>query len=122
MLKPTEKWLNSEELKNIYSSEYWNNLEDEKGKPWYILNGDYSQCLNYLKDTGLIDEFEFAEKVIDKINSTNLVVADLAAGIGWTSALFSKKENILLSLYLFFKSIKKENKSFWSIFNCWHKF
>jgi ubiquinone/menaquinone biosynthesis C-methylase UbiE len=94
MLKPTQKWLNSEELKNIYSSEYWNNLEEEKDKPWYILNGDYSQCLNYLKETGLIDEFEFAEKVIDKINGTNLVVADLAAGIGWTSALLSKKENI----------------------------
>jgi len=94
MLKPTQKWLNNDELKNIYSSEYWNNLEVEKGKIWNISNGDYTSCLNYLNDTGLMDEFNDAEEIINKINTTNLKVADLAAGIGWTSALLSKNKNI----------------------------
>lgn len=94
MLKPIQKWLNYDELENIYSSKYWNNLEVEKGKIWNISNGDYTACLNYLNDKGLIDEFNDAEEVIKKINIKNLKVADLAAGIGWTSALLSKNKNI----------------------------
>ena len=32
MIKPILEWLNSEEIKKIYSSSYWNDIEVEKKK------------------------------------------------------------------------------------------
>lgn len=94
MLTPINKWLSEAEISNIYSSEYWNNLEEEKKKEWWIIDGNYNRCLNYLQASGLMDEYIDAENFIASISKTNLVIADLASGIGWTSALLSKLSNV----------------------------
>ncbi len=83
-------WLSEKELETIYTSAYWNDIEAEKRKPWWIADGDYDKCLEFLKKTDLLLEYEKSEKYIGEIVKDNLKVADLAAGIGWTSALLSK--------------------------------
>ena len=94
MLTPITKWLSEEQVNTIYSSEYWNNLEEEKNKDWWIIDGNYQRCLNYLQKSGLMDEYKDAEIYISGIPQTNLKIVDLAAGIGWTSGLLSKLDNV----------------------------
>ena len=78
----------------IYTSTYWNNIDEEKKKEWWIADGNYKKCLDYLKSSGLLDEYSFAEDEVKKIHSNNLVIADIAAGIGWASCLFSNLDSI----------------------------
>ena len=93
MLKKVINWINEEELKKINFSEYWNNIQIEKTKDWYIENGNYKKCLEYINNS-LMDEYHISEKFITNFskerNRSDLRVADLASGIGWTSNLISK--------------------------------
>lgn len=90
-MRSIERWLSHEELKDIYSAEYWNNLEIEKTKPWWIADGDYQKCLTYLKESGLESEFYDAIEISKIKESTHKVkVVDLAAGICWMSSLLSQ--------------------------------
>ena len=87
-------WLNDKELKKIFSADYWNNVEEEKRKELWMTDGNYESCIKYLKDNKLLDEFAVAESYITNPGNSSLKVLDLAAGIGWTSALISKLKNV----------------------------
>ena len=87
-------WLSDKELDLIYTSSYWNDIEEEKKKEWWIEDGNYQKCLNYLKKSKLIDEYRASEKFVKNFPSTEIKILDLAAGIGWTSALLSKLEQV----------------------------
>ncbi len=87
-------WLSDEELESIYSSSYWNDIEEEKKKEWWIEDGNYEKCLDYLKSSKLLYEYQQSEKFINNFAGTSIKVADLAAGIGWTSALLSKLQKV----------------------------
>ena len=63
-MRTIEKWLTDEELKSIYTSLYWNDIEEEKKKEWWIEDGDYEKCLNYLKTSKLLYEYKEAEKFV----------------------------------------------------------
>ncbi|HTE48063.1 MAG TPA: class I SAM-dependent methyltransferase [Gemmatimonadaceae bacterium] len=89
-MKAIDFWLSEVELQTIYSADYWNNIEEEKKKEWWIENGDYDRCLRYLDASKLMLEYQEAEGCIKEMRRENLRVLDLAAGIGWTSALLSK--------------------------------
>ncbi len=91
-LAPVERWITDDELKDIYSSSYWNDIEDEKKKEWWIADGNYARCADYLRRSGLADGWVVAEKLVLEFfpDDVSAHVADLAAGIGWTSALLSK--------------------------------
>jgi len=94
-LLPVKQWLSNDELDAIYSSNYWNDIEVEKKKEWWIADGDYVMCRNYLNRAGLLTEWAEVEKYVKGLSSASkLKVADLAAGIGWTSALFSTFDSI----------------------------
>lgn len=93
-MRPIESWLSDDQLASIYSSEYWNNTEEEKKKEFWIADGDYQKCLYYLRRSKLLYEYEEAEKHVKACPGTELKLADLAAGIGWTSALLSKLPNV----------------------------
>lgn len=84
------QWLTDEQLDSIYTSEYWNDIEAEKLKEWWIADGRYEVCLEHLRSSQLLSEYQEAENQILSLNRGSLDVADLAAGIGWTSALLSK--------------------------------
>jgi len=89
-------WQTSDDLKSRYSSEYWNDVELEKHKEWWISDKEnsHTQLKRYLKKARLLEDFEIAQKNILASNKINLQIADLAAGIGWTSALLSKMPNV----------------------------
>lgn len=94
-LAPVDQWLSDDALEQIYSAAYWNDIEEEKKKEWWIADGNYERCMGYLKHAGLLDEWAIVEKWMLELSSHNhLRVADLAAGIGWTSALFSRLNNV----------------------------
>lgn len=87
-------WLTPSELETIYSSKYWNSIDNEKEKPWWIENGNFEKCLRYLDSSGLMKEFLQAEALMKNLGGHNLAVADLAAGIGWTTAMLSKNPQV----------------------------
>jgi SAM-dependent methyltransferase len=95
-LAPIEQWVSNEALAGIYSSVYWNDIEEEKKKEWWIADGDYKRCMDYLTRAGLLDEWAVVENYVSALPGTaKLKIADLAAGIGWASALFSKLGRIV---------------------------
>jgi ubiquinone/menaquinone biosynthesis C-methylase UbiE len=83
-------WLSKKDYASIYTLDYWNNISEEKKKEWWIEDGNYKKCLDYLTKNKLFDEYFEAENEIKKLNRKNLKVVDLASGIGWISALLSK--------------------------------
>lgn len=85
-----ENWLSEEQLGSIYTSSYWNDIDEEKKKEWWIEDGNYAKCLNYLKSSKLLYEYQESQKFIGNFPGDSIKIADLAAGIGWTSALLSK--------------------------------
>jgi hypothetical protein len=76
-------WQTSDDLKSINSSEYWNDVELEKHKEWWISDKEnsHTQLKRYLKKARLLEDFEIAQKNILASNNINLQIADLAAGI-----------------------------------------
>lgn len=91
-----EIWLEEEEEKKVYSGSYWNDIEEEKNKAWWIADGNYEKLWQYLESSGLLKEWAWAEKQICSMEHKGLQVADLAAGVGWCSALLSKLENVAI--------------------------
>jgi ubiquinone/menaquinone biosynthesis C-methylase UbiE len=92
-LETVQSWLSESQLREIYTAEYWNDIEAEKKKEWWIEDGDYDRCRRYLESDGLLAEFRQAEAFVSAVGS-GLQVADLAAGIGWTSVLLSRMANV----------------------------
>jgi SAM-dependent methyltransferase len=93
-MMPFDSWLTEEQLRSIYTAAYWNDVEEEKKKEFWIADGNYQQCLDYLRGSGLLAEYEQAESCVRAHPGTSLRVADLAAGIGWTSALLSRLPSV----------------------------
>ena len=89
-MREIKSWITDEELSFITTSSYWNDVEEEMKKPMWIVDGDYKKCLNYLKSSKLLYEYQIAEKFVKEFSGRDLKIADIAAGIGWTSALLSK--------------------------------
>lgn len=89
-MREIDSWLTDAELGAIYSTEYWNDIEAEKHKPWWIEDGDYDRCRHYLEASRLMLEYRQAESWVREMSRESLRILDLAAGIGWTSALLSK--------------------------------
>ena len=89
-LREVQSWLTESQLREIYTAGYWNDIEEEKKKEWWIEDGDYAKCRGYLERSGLLQEYRQAESFISGMPRAGLRVADLAAGIGWTSALISR--------------------------------
>lgn len=54
----------------------------------------YDRLRRYLHQSGLMSQYHAAEKSILELPTRNLAIADLAAGIGWTSVLLSKLSNV----------------------------
>ena len=86
-MREINSWLSDEELKSIYTSSYWNDINEEKKKEWWIEDGNYKKCLDYLDSSKLLYEYQQSEKFIKDFSTESIKIADLAAGIGWTSVL-----------------------------------
>jgi len=96
-LAPTVQWLSNTELQSVYSSGNWNDLAEDQQKDWWIVGGGepaYSRLRRYLDESGLMAQYRIAERAILKLKSADLTIADLAAGVGWTSALMSRLPSV----------------------------
>lgn len=96
-MTPVTNWLTEKQIKELYTSDYWNDLEEEKKKEWWINDGNYEKCIQYLINSNLLQDYKDSEKyIIEKCNMSEqgARILDLAAGIGWTSSLLSKLDCI----------------------------
>jgi len=96
-LSPIVQWLDEQSLRSMYSSQYWNDLAAERSKEWWIAEGTdvaFARLRSYLEESGLMDGYRIAEQYISQIPAQGLALADLAAGIGWTSSLLSRLANV----------------------------
>lgn len=89
-MNPIKVWISDEDLADIYTSAYWNDIEKERSKQWWIADGEYEPCRRYLETSGLLEEYRLAENLIKESGLAGLTVVDLAAGTGWASALLTK--------------------------------
>lgn len=90
------EWLSRDEINQIESSVYWNDIEVEKRKEWWIETAQDNKLMKYLKqDTNLerafLDLVKFSEASGYDLKG---VVLDLAAGTCWTSAIVSKMPSV----------------------------
>lgn len=94
-MNKVEYWLKPEDANCLSTFNYWNNLEEERKKPWYVKNKSASiELNNYLEKKQYFKQFYDVEKFI-KNQGSNLTVADLACGTGWTSSLISKIDQVI---------------------------
>lgn len=85
-----EYWISRSELDSLFTSDYWNDLEEERKKEWWIDDDNDKKLLRYLEKEGLNEEFQLA------VSNANIKgnVLDLAAGTCWTSAYLSQIEDV----------------------------
>jgi len=96
-LQPIVPWLDEQSLRSVYSSQYWNDLEAERTKEWWIAEGSepaFARLRAHLEESGLLAGYRVAEQYIARLPRNDLAIADLAAGIGWTSSLLSRLPNV----------------------------
>jgi ubiquinone/menaquinone biosynthesis C-methylase UbiE len=90
--KEIVEWLTQDEIRHIDSSMYWNDVDIEKEKDWWIESAQDKKLMMYLKqdtnlERGFLDLVEYAEALGHGLKG---LVLDLAAGTCWTSAIASK--------------------------------
>ena len=87
------KWIDDNELDSIYTSDYWNDIEKEKEKIWWLNDvKDIHFLYKHLIDSGLDKEIKSVKEHIKP--RKNIKVADLASGTGWFSSILSNIDNI----------------------------
>jgi ubiquinone/menaquinone biosynthesis C-methylase UbiE len=93
-MEAVERWLPEQEAHQVYTAGYWNDLDTERRKELWIDADDHESCRRYLESSKLLLEYQEAEPYVRQMSGQQLQVVDLAAGIGWTSALLSKLGNV----------------------------
>ena len=69
---------------------YWNDIEEEKKKPYYIDDKSDYKIVNFItNETNLKRCFEDALKFAASIGEIKGHIIDIGAGVAWTSALIS---------------------------------
>jgi ubiquinone/menaquinone biosynthesis C-methylase UbiE len=95
---PSERilvWLEEDELRQIPTSEYWNDEEQEKAKPYYILNKDPQELLRFLhRDTSLHAQYVAVLRLAQRHGPLHGTGVDIAAGVCWTTALLSQEPRV----------------------------
>jgi SAM-dependent methyltransferase len=94
---PVSAWLDDRSLEAVYSAQSWNDLAEERLKEWWIADGteeQFARLRSYLDETGSMQDYRIAEDFVARLPATKLAIADLAAGVGWTSSLLSRLPNV----------------------------
>jgi SAM-dependent methyltransferase len=76
--------------------EYWNDIENEKGKSYWIEDESDRKLLNFIREqTNLercfMDSLHFAKDFSDGVYGN---IIDIGAGVCWSSAIISKMDNV----------------------------
>jgi SAM-dependent methyltransferase len=79
-----ETWQSAEELADADFAGYWNDVEEERSKEWWVSDGDFSTMEEYLITSGLVEQLELSLDLAERIgHPVRGVGADLAAGNLW---------------------------------------
>lgn len=89
-MKPIIEWADRNDVAKLYTGEYWNNIAEEKKKPWWVDGTDGSAFHRYLNASGLLEEFDLGIDILSRKNFLRGKVLDVAAGVCWTSAILSR--------------------------------
>jgi len=90
-----EYWIKNEEIEEVQTSRYWNDEKVEKEKLFYSIDLADTKAINHIRKSGLEETFNNAVNLSKKKgNKISGVVLDIAAGVGFTSAIISKNENV----------------------------
>ena len=88
-----EFWEKPEDVNSQFTFNYWNDVEAEKKKAWWVETpGDCENLKKYLNDSGLSEELKLALYKFPEIFYGE--VLDVAAGVCWTTALISKLDMV----------------------------
>jgi len=86
-------------MQEDYSATYWNNVEEEKAKEWWVNDPTDPKLKQYLIRSGLLAQFTFMAAILEKFtmnrgssHQSKISVLDVASGSGWASSLLSKFE------------------------------
>ena len=84
---PVEHWLDPREIAGIEYSGYWNDEDVERGKEWYVLDGDFAPMERYLGDVGLVADLGACLRAAEELRGRPIegVGVDLAAGTLWAA-------------------------------------
>jgi ubiquinone/menaquinone biosynthesis C-methylase UbiE len=93
-MKAIIEWIDRQKGGEIYTSTYWNNIEVEKGKEWWLTDKNDKKLVNYLHSSGLFEEYKLAQTKLEEKSLLHGNILDVAAGVCWTSALLSRCEQI----------------------------
>jgi len=89
------KWESVKDISEEYSYSYWNNIDEEKKKSWWVESpSEINKLKNYLIISGLQEEFEISIKYLKEYNLLKGKVLDVASGVCWTSSELSKFDKI----------------------------
>ena len=82
-------WVKDDEIQDIPYSNYWDNEEEEKKKPFYVLDDNFSKVEEYLRQTGLPRDYKKCLKAMQKHFGKTLegIGMDMAAGNLWAVPL-----------------------------------
>jgi SAM-dependent methyltransferase len=80
-----ERWISDDEVSGLEYSMYWNDERVERGKPFDVLGGDFSELERYLGEVGLVKDLATC------LNALSTPLAgrgiDLAAGTLWAAPI-----------------------------------
>lgn len=80
-----EHWLSDDAVDAVEYSEYWNDEQAEREKPFHVLDDDFSKLERYLSDVGLPDDLASCLSTLPAPLSGHGI--DLAAGTLWAAPL-----------------------------------
>jgi SAM-dependent methyltransferase len=82
-----EHWLDPGQIAGLEYAGYWNDEDVERGKEWFVLDGDFAPMERYLGDVGLVEDLRACLREAEELRGRPIagVGLDLAAGTLWAA-------------------------------------
>jgi len=78
-----EYWISEDAVQRTEYSDYWNDEQAEREKPFYTVDGDFSELERYLREVGLVDDVKSCLRTLATPLHGHGI--DLAAGTLWAA-------------------------------------
>jgi SAM-dependent methyltransferase len=80
-----ERWISEDAVTQTEYSEYWNDEQAEREKPFHVLDDDFAKLERYLQEVGLVDDLASCLQTLASPLAGHGI--DLAAGTLWAAPL-----------------------------------
>src|SRR5437899_10043326 len=95
-----EYWLSDAEISSMTYSDYWNNEQIEKLKPWQVVESGFAGLEGHLAETGLVRQLEqCVDAAARRGHPVHGVGADLACGVLWSTSVLLKRIGAISKIY-----------------------